>query len=164
MAPAKTRKVGRKAPQKSATECEEGTIEFGNNKERWVVKKTGTVKRWVPFHSASLFGYAPLTAKILAKNVKPIIVYERSMIGRWPSSQKDFDVKYTFTPNGDAERGGKVFENWLKEKTPLVKKNDIFIIKGTMESKDISSTLQVAPLPGELVSTNLMNTEAFIKV
>ena len=32
-----------------------------------------------------------------------------------------------------------------------------------MKSKDISSTLQVAPAPGELVSTNLMNTEAFVK-
>ena len=40
----------------------------------------------------------------------------------------------------------------------------MFIIKGTMKSKDIYSTLQVSPKPSELVSTNLMNTQAFIKI
>jgi hypothetical protein len=58
----------------------------------------------------------------------------------------------------------KVFSNWLKNKTYKVKKNDIFIIKGKMKSKDIDSSIQVSPLPDELISTNLMNTDAFVKI
>ena len=167
--PSKTRKnkKGRKGPQTSATAFPEGKIEFGNDKQRWVVKQTDTgVKRWVPFYSASLFGYTPLTAKILAKHrTKPIAVYEKMIsLDTWPKKAKEFDVHYTFTPSGDAERGGKVFTNWLKDKTPPVKTNDLFIINGTMKSRDVDAPLKVAPLPGELVSTNLMNTDAFIKV
>ena len=58
----------------------------------------------------------------------------------------------------------KIFNNWLKNKNYIVKENDIFIITGTMKSKDIDATLQVSPKPSELVSTNLMNTQAFIKI
>ena len=168
-----TRKVkDRKSPSVSATLHPEGTIEFGKDKNRWVVKQTETgVKRWVPIHSTSLFGYAPLTAKILEKNInKPIVVYERQIVYTWPKSKRDFYVKYTFTASGDAEliknqgKDVKVFPNWLKTKTPKVKSRDLFIIKGTMKSKDLESTIQVAPLPVELVSSNLMNSEAFVKV
>jgi hypothetical protein len=87
-----------------------------------------------------------------------------------PTSKRDFDIKYTFTASGDAElisnqgKNVKVFPNWLKTRTPKVKSRDLFIIKGTMKSKDLESTIQVAPLPNELVSSNLMNTEAFVKV
>ena len=168
----KTRKVkkGRKSPSASATLYPEGTIEFGSDSDRWVVKETEKgIKRWVPAHSTSLFGYRPLTAKILAKHInKPITVYERQSQNFWPKKSSDFDVKYTFTASGDAEliknkgKDVKVFPNWLKNKMPAVKKNDIFIIKGTMKSKDLDATIQVAPLPGELVSTNLMNTDAFV--
>lgn len=177
MPSAKTRKNGRKSPSSSATLHPEGTIEFGKNSpsgdsQRWVVKKTDKgVKRWVPFHSTHLFGYAPLTAKILKDNInKPIMVYERAALGTWPKSARDFDVKYSFTASGDAElitNKGKdiqVFPNWLRKKTRAVKKNEYFVIKGTMKSKDLDSNIQVAPLPGELVSTNLMNTDAFIKL
>jgi hypothetical protein len=158
-----TRKKGRKSPAKSATLFPEGTIEWCN-REKWVVKQTANSKRWVPYHSASIFGYTPLTAKILEKNINtPIIVYERQSHSMWPKSTKDFDVKYSFTASGDAELSGKIKVNWLKERVPAVKKNDVFIIKGILKSKDIDSTIQVAPLPNELVSTNLMNTDAFIK-
>ena len=75
-----------------------------------------------------------------------------------------FDVKYLFKASGDAELNNKVFSNWLKNKTYKVKKNDIFIIKGKMKSKDIDSSIQVSPLPDELISTNLMNTDAFVKI
>jgi hypothetical protein len=169
----KTRKIKRerKSPDKSATLCEEGTIEWGNNKERWVVKQSDTgTKRWIPYHSANLFGYAPLTAKVLEKHINtPIIIYERQSSYLWPKSSKDFDVKYSFTASGDAELYGKdktskIFTNWLKRKVPAVKQNDVFIVKGTLRSKDINSTLQVAPLPTELISTQLMNTDAFIRV
>ena len=164
----KTRKKDRKAPQISATTQPEGTIEFGRGTERYVVKKTSTnVKRWVPFHSATLFGFRPLTAKILAKHINtPLTVYERQLSSTWPSTTKDFDVKYVFTASGDAELRGKEYKNWLKNKTPAVKKSDILIIKGQMKSKELGtdSTIQVAPLPGELISTNLMNTDAFVRV
>ena len=167
----KKNRRGRKAPQSSATAHPVGTIEYGSDKHRWVVIQTESgIKRWAPFYSTTLFGYVPLTAKALASNVnKPVIVYERQMLSMWPRSSRDFDVKYTFIASGDAELKDKnkkepeVFKNWLKEKKPLVKDDDIFIINGTMKSKDITSSIQVAPLPGELISTNLMNTDAFIK-
>jgi len=159
-------KKGRKAPRISATGVAEGTIQFGSDKEKWVVKKTHAgIHRWVPFHSTSLFGYAPLTAKILSEHIqKPITVFERESKYTWPTKPSDFDIKYTFTATGDADVQGNTITDWLHYKKPHVKKDDRFIIKGLMKSKNIDSTLQVAPLPGELVSTNLMNTDAFIKV
>jgi hypothetical protein len=39
----------------------------------------------------------------------------------------------------------------------------MLIIDGVMKSKDISSTIHASPIPNELVSTNLMNTDAYIK-
>jgi hypothetical protein len=163
-------KKNRKSPSKSATLYEEGIIERGNDNELWVVKKNKNgIKRWIPYHSAEIFGYTPLTAKILKKNInKPIIVFERQFEYNFPKKRSDFDVKYCFTPSGDAElyknKTTKVFNNWLKNKNYIVKENDIFIIKGTMKSKNIDATLQVSPKPSELVSTNLMNTQAFIKI
>jgi len=67
-------------------------------------------------------------------------------------------VKYTFTPNGDGElikhrTKHILYANWLRKRNYTVKKNDLFLIKGE---------IQVAPLPTELVSSNLMNT-TFIK-
>lgn len=155
----------RKSPTNSATLYDEGTIELGKDKLRWVVKKTSNgIKRWVPFHSTNLFGYKPLTVDYLAKNIgKPIVVYERQLSYKWPKNSKDFDVKYTFTCSGDAEKKGKIYSNWLKKRNPLVKKNDIFIIDGKMKSNDIDSSIQIGPLPTELVSTNLINTDAFVK-
>ena len=160
----KTRK--RKSPSNSATEFEEGTIKWGNNNKRWVIKKTDKgVHRWVPFYSTTLFGYSPLTVKYIAAHIgKPITVYERASMETWPKKSSDFDVKYIFTPSGDAEKDGKIFSGWLKSKTPTIKKNDLFRIQGIIKSNDIDSLPQASPLPDELVSTNLMNTDAFIKV
>jgi hypothetical protein len=167
----------RKAPAVSAREYSEGTIEWGNNNQKWVVVKTEKgVHRWVPYSSASIFGYAPLTADILRKNInKPVTVYERSSQMSWPKNARSFDVKYVFTASGDAEllkkekKDCKNYTNWLKNKnsTVKVKKNDVFIIKGAMASNDLGEdvSIQVAPLPnGELISTNLMNTDAFVKI
>ena len=167
-----TRKVKkeRKSPETTATLYPEGTIEFGMDSERWVVKETKSgIKRWVPYYSTVLFGYAPLTAKILEKHInKPITVYEKQAGDVWPKSSRDFDVKYSFVASGDAEllkkSDVKLFSNWLKTKTPAVKDGQYVIIKGILTSNDIEANIQVAPLPGELVSSNLMNTDAFIKV
>ena len=100
-----TFKKNRKSPSQSATLYEEGIIEKGNDKQLWVVKKNkNNTKRWVPYHSAEIFGYTPLTAKILKKNInKPIIVFERQFKYDFPKKRSDFDVKYCFTPSGDAE-------------------------------------------------------------
>jgi len=160
------RKVIRREPSTSATFCREGTIDLGQDHQKWVVKRSGLgVKRWAPYHSATLFGYAPLTASILAANInKPIRVYERERRFTWPTKPSEFDVKYTFTATGDASKGESVFAGWLKKRTPAVKKNDTVILEGDLQSKDISATLQVGPLPAELVSSKLMNTEAFVRV
>ena len=167
----KTRKNKRKSPKASATAYPEGSIEFGSDGDRWVVKETENgIKRWVPFYSTVLSGYKPLTAKILASHInKPLKVYERQMGDVWPKSPKDFDVRYTFTASGDVafvnKRKETVYTDWLKTKRPAVKKNDLFLLNGVMKSKELVDTSrpQVAPLPGELCSTNLMNTEAFVK-
>jgi len=161
----KTRKHSRKGPSESATKFPEGTIEYGNDDNRWVVvKNVKNIPRWVPLASTSLFGYTPLTAKLLAANIgQPVTVYEREIRYTWPTKRSDFDVKYTFTPSGDAERKGTVYTNWLKTRTPPVNKNDLFIILGTMRG-DLNTSPQVAPKPGELASTNLMNTEAFVRM
>ena len=159
----KTRK-NRQSPKASATLFPEGAIEYGKD-FRWVVTKTKSgVKRWVPFHSTCLFGYRPLTADILQKHIgDPLMVYERQSISTWPRGPRDFDISYSFTASGDGECNGKQYSNWLKTRAPAVKEHDLFIIKGKMKSKDFDVTIQVAPVPSELVSTNLMNTDAFVK-
>lgn len=172
----KSKPKARKAPTISATECSKGAIEWGNNGERWVVTLTEKgVHRWVPYYSANIYGFAPLTAKILRKNInKPVTVYERASQMSWPKSVGDFDVKYVFTATGDAElikkenNHNKNYANWLKNKnkTVKVKKNDVFIIKGKMITDDLGDdvSIQVGPLDGgELISTNLMNTDAFVR-
>jgi len=123
----------------------EGAIKFSKRK-RLVYKNS----KWIPFESATLNGYKPLTAKILGKfRGKPLTVYEKQATGTWPTKRKDFDVKYTFTTSKEA-----VLNKSLKE-------GEMFIIEGVMKSQDIDSTLQLAP--SGLVSTNLMNTDAFVK-
>lgn len=110
-----------------------------------------------------------LTAKILARNIgKKVTVYEREIRNIFPTSTRDFDVKYTFTPSGDGELIKHrikhiLYPNWLRKRNYTVKKNDLFFIKGEMKSKNLNGEIQVAPLPTELVSSNLMNTEAFVK-
>jgi len=153
----------RKGPTISATSVSEGAMEWGNDKGRWVAKRVGGSQRWVPFHSAAMFGYAPLTAAYLAKHIgKPVTVYERgSMLDKWPRSPKDFDVKYIFTATGATESGGTVYPKWLKTQKPPVGEDELMIVEGTLTSKHYAGTIQVG-LYG-LISTNLMNSEAFVK-
>jgi len=164
-----TRKTDRKAPKTSATEHPEGTIEWGSDGQRWVVKKAANgVQRWIPVHSAVLFGWRPLTVKVLAEHIgKSITVYERELSSTWPRGPKNFDVTYKFTPSGDGEliKKGKrtLYPNWLKRRTFKIGKNDIFEVLGEPQSNpNYFESIQVAPKPGELASSNLMNTEAFV--
>jgi len=60
---------------------------------------------------------------------------------------------------------GKLYKNWLITKKPQINKNDMLIIDGELSSNDYSGTIHAAPIVyGELVSSNLMNTAAFIKI
>ena len=164
----------RKSPSESAKEFIEGYIKIGNNKELWVVKETvNKILRWTPYKSCELFGFRLLTVNYLAKNIgKSITIYERQTSDKWPNKLSDFDVKYKFIASGDAILLGSKTRNindrkindWLKLRKPLIKSHDILIIDGIMKSNDIISTIQAGPLPSELVSTNLMNTEAYIKI
>ena len=153
-------------PEQEANLYDEGSIEFGkDSNERWVVKKTENGKEWIPFYSTSLFGFRPLTAKILEKNInKPIRIYERQLQYSWPKRLDDFDVKYDFAASGGVEfvKNKQVFENWLTTRTPAVNEGQYVILKGELTSNDIEAGIQVGTLPGELVSSNLMNTDAFI--
>lgn len=150
---AKTRKL-RKGPKNSASEGVEGTIKQGGDKQLWVIKKIASSQRWVPYHSCELNGFKPLTISILKSHIGiPIQVYERQMMYTWPNSLKDFDVKYTFTATGN---------DILKKQESKVKSKGLFIIDGIMKSKNIESTLQAGP--DGLVSSNLMNTQAFVKI
>lgn len=125
-------------PVNITRKIKEGTIKFSKSK-RLVYKKS----KWIPFESATLNGYKPLTAKILEKfRGKPLIVYEKQATSSWPKKRKDFDVKYTFTTSKEADLNKS-------------------IIEGVMKSHDIDSTLELGP--SGLVSTNLMNTDAFVK-
>ena len=99
----------------------------------------------------------PLTVSYLAKHIGiPVKVFERQI------GTEMFDIQYSFTASGNAEKAGKVYPGWLKTRKPAIKKNDLFIIGGLMRSKDIDATLQAGP--SGLVSTNLMNTEAFVRI
>jgi hypothetical protein len=152
-------------PEQEANLYDEGTIEFGKDSQRWVVKKTENGKEWVPLYSTSLFGFRHLTAKILEENINtPITVYERQSQSFWPKSLDDFDIKYDFAASGDAEfvKDKQVFENWLRTRTPAVKEGQYVILKGELTSNDIEAGIQVGTFPDELVSSNLMNTDAYI--
>ena len=118
----KTRKA-RPSPIESATTFPEGAIRVGGNKGRWVVTKTRIgVKRWTLYENAVLKGYAPLTVDVLCKNIgKPVKVYERPIRfyeDNWPTSPRDFDVRYEITPTGDLTFGGKLRPNWLETQKP----------------------------------------------
>jgi hypothetical protein len=109
-----------------------------------------------------MFGYAPLTAAYLAKHIgKPVAIYERAMMDKWPRSSKDFDVKYVFIATGATEAGDTVYPKWLKTQKPPVGEDELMIVDGTLKSKDYAGTIQVGP--SGLISTNLMNSEAFVK-
>lgn len=160
--PGKTRKA-RKGPTESASDFPEGTIKIGNDGQDWVVKKvSGGSQRWVPYSTTELFGYKRLTVDYLAKHIgKPITVYEREYKDTWPKTFSKESTAYIhkFTPTGNALLGKKVLTGWLKTQSPQIKNNTMFFIEGV----DVLP-LQVDSKNKTLVSSNLMNMEAFVKV
>ena len=160
--PGKTRKV-RKGPTESALDFPEGTIKQGNDKQSWVVKKvSGGSQRWVSMSSVELFGYKRLTVDYLAKHIdKTITVYEREYKDTWPKtfSREPSAYIHKFTPTGNALLGKKILKDWLKTQTPQIKNNTMFFIEG-----EEGLPLQVDSKNKSLVSNNVINTEAFVKV
>ena len=164
----KTRKNkggSRKSPSESATDFPEGTIKVGNNKQKWVVKKvSGGSQRWIPYESVELFGYKALTVDYLAKHIgKPVKIYEREYSDLWPTKSNSKLYASTFTPNGNAGplTNKKRIEGWLKTQKPFIKDRTVFTIDGSEDGLD---SLQVDSINKTTVSSNMMNTEAFVKV
>lgn len=163
----KTRKNkgSRKSPSESATDFPEGTIKLGNNKQKWVVKKvSGGSQRWIPYESVELFGYKALTVDYLAKHIgKPVKIYEREYSDLWPTKSNSKFYASTFTPNGNAGplTNKKRIEGWLKTQKPSIKDRTVFTIDGSEGGLD---SLQVDSINKTIVSSNMMNQEAFVKV
>ena len=164
----KTRKNkggSRKSPSESATDFPEGTINVGNNKQKWVVKKvSGGSQRWIPYESVELFGYKALTVDYLAKHIgKPVKIYEREYSDLWPTKSNSKLYASTFTPNGNAGplTNKKRIEGWLKTQKPSIKDRTVFTIDGSEDGLD---SLQVDSINKTTVSSNMMNQEAFVKV
>jgi hypothetical protein len=152
----------RKSPSESATEFPEGTIKRGNDGELYVVKKVSNgTKRWMSYISVELFGFKALTVDYLAKHIgKTIVIYEREYDEMWPSKiGKLFKEKFIATGNAGIIKQKKILENWLKTRKPPIKDKTIFFIEGL----DMDS-LQVDSKNKKLVSSNIMNMEAFVKV
>lgn len=174
----KTRKQTRKnrlSPTESATLYSEGTILKGNNTRYWVVKKTKSgIHRWVPQESVEINGFRKLTVDYLETMIdKEVKIYTREYSDMWPSKDimKESPI-LRFIPNGDAriDNNKKVFTNWLHTRTPSIKPGQYFYVVGkgfydygrgeTYQNME----LQVDSKNGQIVSPNLMNTEAFVKI
>lgn len=136
--------MSRKSPKESATLFSEGTIMRGLDKSHFVVKKTAQgVKRWMPYASTTLHGFRPAKTSDISKT-KPTTLYERGYMDRWPKSTRGL-TKVVFRPTGKITRMD--IEGYLKyPKSPEFFGSLVFNKKT------------------KLVSSNLLNTEAFIKL
>ena len=164
----KTRKA-RKSPPESATSVPEGTIKGG-----WVTKKASNgVPRWVPEGSVELNGFRKFTTDYAAKHIgETIVIYTREYKDRWPSAtawsrhEDSSHERLKFVPNGDALAGTKRLDNWLKTQKPAIKDNTMFSIDGPvyyMKGNYIADGMQVDSINKKILSTNVMNTETFVK-
>lgn len=158
--PAATRK--RKGPSMSATSVIEGTIARGNDGDLWA-KKGG---RWIPYASTALNGLSPLTVDYLAKHIgKTITIYERGYESTWPTSVRNMST-LKFRPNGDAINEKKIIKGWLKVRRPAIKKGSMFSVDGDLTfpgSAPQHLGLQVDSVNKRLVSSNIINMEAFVQ-
>ena len=167
----KTRKV-RKSPQESATEVPEGTVRLGGNRQFWVAKRIGKSNRWIPSDTAELFGLRKLTVDDLVAG-RTIIFYEREYCDNWPTLKDHRAMegcqlyKVVFTPSGHADVGGKTIPRWLETRRPPIKDRTVFTVNGRLEyenNKPIDAGLQVDSRNKRLVSSRIMNMEAFIQI
>jgi hypothetical protein len=167
----KKNKNNRKSPSESATSMTEGTIHHGNDGQLWVVKKAANgTPRWMPYISVELNGFKALTVDYLAKKIgKEIEIYERGYDSEWPKKGDSNLIKLRWIGNGNAQyfKQKTILENWLNTQKPVIKDNTMFSVLGIGDwygNKDMSDmSLQVDSKNKKIVSSNIVNMEAFIK-
>ena len=164
---------GRKGPTESATAVPEGTIRRGNDKHDWVsVRAANRVQRWVPVISAKLHGLSRLTVDDVARAFragKELTFYERgSGEPMWPASVHGLD-RTILRPNGDLVVGKKRYHDWLRTRTPAIRDNTMCSLDGMVvfypdrkPQMEVAGGLQIDSLNKKLVSSNIMNVEAYI--
>ena len=170
-----TKKSIRPSPSNSATSLPEGTIRTGGNGAYWVIVQTSKgIPRWVPTESCELNGWRILTVDYLAKNIgKPVEIYEREYMDTWPGKNQKMRDKLKFIPNSHLQiqinRKKTLAENWLATRKPPIQKGQMLLLQGLgdwygTEKEMKGFSMQVDSGNGKLVSSNVMNTEAFVKV
>lgn len=168
-----TKKIIRPSPSDGATSLPVGTIRKGGDDARWVITRTSKgVPRWTPTESCKLNGWRILNVDYLAKNIgKSVEIYERDYMDTWPANNEKMHDTLKFIPNGHLQINRKktLAENWLATKKPTIQKGQILLLQGLSdwygtekEMKEFS--MQVDSENGKLVSSNVMNMEAFVKV
>jgi hypothetical protein len=149
--------------------------------------------KWVAASSdkAILNGFKKFTVDYAAKHInKPVILYTREYSSKWPARNAwtkaagNADNTYSrmkFIPNGDAGIMGtkKKFVNWLTTRSPPIKEGTHFYVDGETffcnnkaqraspydcnPDEFLADGLQVDSKDKQTLSTNLMNTEVFVK-
>ena len=149
--------------------------------------------KWVAASSdkAILNGFRKFTVDYAAKHInKPVILYTREYGSKWPARNAwtkaagNADNTYSrmkFIPNGDAGifPKKKKFVNWLTTRSPSIKEGTHFYVDGETficnnkaqraspydcdPDEFLADGLQVDTKDKQTLSTNLMNTEVFVK-
>jgi hypothetical protein len=149
--------------------------------------------KWVAASSdkAILNGFRKFTVDYAAKHIsKPVILYTREYGSKWPTRNAwtkaagNADNTYSrmkFIPNGDAGifPTKKKFVNWLTTRSPSIKEGTHFYVDGETfmcnnkaqrispydcdPDEFLADGLQVDTKDKQTLSTNLMNTEVFVK-
>lgn len=175
----RTTQKGRKSPTVSATAVPEGIVQRGNDGQDWVsVRGTNKVQRWVPVISATLHGLRRLTVDDVArafKSGKELVFYERGSENTWPTSVRGLG-RTIFRPNGDLlvgppARSQKRHAGWLRTRTPAIQDRtfcmldgEIVFNPGSRGAMEVAGGLQIDSRNKKLVSSNIMNVEAYIQV
>ena len=150
--------------------------------------------KWVAASSdkAILNGFRKFTVDYAAKHInKPLILYTREYGSKWPvrnawtkaaGNAENTYSRMKFIPNGDAGIMGrkKKFVNWLTTRSPPIKEGTHFYVDGGTffcnnkaqraspydcdPDEFLADGLQVDTKDKQILSTNLMNTEVFVKV
>jgi hypothetical protein len=149
--------------------------------------------KWVAASSekAILNGFRKFTVDYAAKHInKPLILYTREYGSKWPArnawtkaagNAENTYSRMKFIPNGDAGIMGKKnkFVNWLTTRSPPIKEGTHFYVDGETficnnkaqrtspydcdPDEFLADGLQVDTKDKQTLSTNLMNTEVFVK-
>ena len=72
--------MDRKSPSISATECNNGSIKIGNDKNYWMVLEKNNVKRWYLLGKYKIYKTLNLLHEIFNSTMKSINLYQRNLI------------------------------------------------------------------------------------